>query len=60
YIACLRQNGINVSSSDTSGVGSLKGVNTTTPQFKAARTKCESVIISALRAKSTGSASSGH
>jgi hypothetical protein len=40
YIACLRQNGVSVPSSDTSGVGSLKGVDTTSPQFKAARTKC--------------------
>ncbi|MGH2832466.1 MAG: hypothetical protein ACRDK2_06785 [Solirubrobacteraceae bacterium] len=60
YIACLRQNGVNVPSSDTNGVGSLKGVNTTTPQFKAARTKCESVILSALKTKSTGPAPSGH
>lgn len=60
YIACLRQNGVSVPSSDTSGVGSLKGVNTTSPQFKAARTKCESVILSALKAKRSGSASGGH
>lgn len=60
YIACLRQNGVNVPSSDTSGVGSLKGVNTNSPQFKAARTKCESVILSALKAKRSGSASGGH
>lgn len=60
YIACLRQNGVSIPSSDTSGVGSLKGVNTNSQQFKAARTKCESVIISALKVKRTGSASGGH
>jgi hypothetical protein len=52
YAACLRQNGINIPAPNTSGKGpifSTKGLNSTSPQFRAAATKCRSVLIGAFR-----------
>jgi hypothetical protein len=50
--ACLRQNGINVPAPNTSGKGpifSTKGIDTSSPQFKAATKKCRSVLMGAFR-----------
>jgi hypothetical protein len=52
YGACLRQNGINVPAPNTSGNGPIfdtKGVNTASPQFKSASTKCRSALVGAFR-----------
>ncbi|MFZ1155617.1 MAG: hypothetical protein WAN93_12005 [Solirubrobacteraceae bacterium] len=52
YAACLRQNGINIPAPNTSGKGpifSTKGLNSTSPQFKAAAMKCRSVLVGAFR-----------
>ena len=52
YAACLRQNGVNLPAPNTSGKGpifSTKGVNTSSPQFKAATAKCRSTLTSAFR-----------
>jgi hypothetical protein len=49
FAACLRQNGVNVGEPDTTGKGPVfdtKGINTGSPQFKAAETKCRSVLFS--------------
>jgi hypothetical protein len=50
--ACLRQNGVNLPAPNTSGKGpifSTKGIDTTSPQFKAATAKCRSVLTGAFR-----------
>jgi hypothetical protein len=52
FAACLRQNGVNVGEPNTSGKGpifSTKGLNTGSPQFKAAATKCRSTLLGALK-----------
>lgn len=52
FAACLRQNGINVGEPNTSGKGPIfdtKGINTGSPQFKAATAKCRSTLLYALR-----------
>lgn len=52
YAECLRQNGINLPAPNTSGKGpifSTKGVDTTSPQFRAATMKCRASLVSALR-----------
>jgi hypothetical protein len=49
FAACLRQNGVNVGEPNTTGKGPVfdtKGLNTGSPQFKAAETKCRSVLFS--------------
>jgi hypothetical protein len=49
FAACLRQNGVNVGEPNTTGKGPVfdtKGINTGSPQFKAAETKCRSVLFS--------------
>jgi hypothetical protein len=54
YAACLRQNGVNLPAPNTSGKGpvfSTKGINPSSPQFRAAATKCRSVLIGAFRRK---------
>ena len=53
YAECLRQNGVNISAPNTSGKGPIfdtKGINTASPQFKAATTKCRSALTGAFRA----------
>lgn len=45
FATCMRENGVNVPQPNTSGNGpvfSTKGLNTNSPQFKAAETKCSS------------------
>jgi hypothetical protein len=52
YAECLRQNGINLPAPNTSGKGpvfSTKGIDTTSPQFRAATMKCRASLVSALR-----------
>jgi hypothetical protein len=48
FAACLRQNGVNVGEPNTSGKGPIfntKGLNTGSPQFKAAAAKCRSTLL---------------
>lgn len=52
YGECLRQNGINIPAPNTSGKGpifSTKGIDTTSPKFKAATMKCRATLIGAFR-----------
>jgi hypothetical protein len=52
FAACLRQNGVNLPPPNTSGKGpvfSTKGINTSSPQFKAAEIKCRSTLLGGLR-----------
>lgn len=63
YAACLRQNGINVPAPDTSGKGPVfntKGINTSSPQFRSATTKCRGTLVGAFRhiQRSSGAAGS--
>jgi hypothetical protein len=51
FAACLRKNGVNMSQPNTAGGGpvfSTKGLNTASPQFKAATAKCRPALASAL------------
>jgi hypothetical protein len=52
FAACLRQNGVNVPEPNTSGKGPIfdtKGIDTASPQFRQAETKCRSDLLAALR-----------
>jgi hypothetical protein len=52
YAECLRQNGVNVPAPNTSGKGPVfdtKGIDTSSPQFKSATSKCRSTLTSAFR-----------
>jgi hypothetical protein len=52
FAECLRQNGVNVPAPNTSGKGPVfdtKGINTSSPQFRAATTKCRATLTSAFR-----------
>lgn len=52
YAECLRQNGVNIPAPKTSGKGpifSTKGLNTSSPQFRAATMKCRATLIGAFR-----------
>lgn len=54
FATCLRQNGVNVGEPNTSGKGPVfdtKGINTGSPQFKAASMKCRSVLLFGLRGR---------
>ena len=56
FAACLRENGVNIPEPNTSGHGPVfntKGINTASPQFRAATVKCRGVLASALRAGAT-------
>jgi hypothetical protein len=51
FAACMRQHGINLPSPNSSGTGpvfSTKGIDTASAKFKAAETKCQSVLRSAF------------
>jgi hypothetical protein len=51
FAACLRKNGVNVPQPNTSGNGpvfSTKGLNTASPQFKAATAKCRPALTAKL------------
>jgi hypothetical protein len=50
FAQCMRQNGIALPTPNTSGTGPVfdtKGINTASPQFAAARTKCQSKLAGA-------------
>jgi hypothetical protein len=67
YSECLRQNGVDVPTPNTSGRGPVfdtKGINTRSPQFKAATAKCRGTLTGAFRSASgrlhpNGSGASG-
>lgn len=51
FATCMRQNGVNVPEPNTSGRGPIfntAGLNASSPKFKAAETKCRSILRSAL------------
>ena len=51
FAACMRKNGVNVPQPNTSGSGPVfgtKGLNTASPQFKAATAKCRPALTAAL------------
>ncbi len=59
FAACLRQNGANVGEPNTSGKGPIfntKGINTGSPQFRAAAMKCRTTLFGTPPRK-TGSSS---
>jgi hypothetical protein len=52
FASCMRENGVNVPSPNTAGNGPIfntKGLNITSPQFRAAETKCRSYLQGVLR-----------
>jgi hypothetical protein len=52
FATCLRQNGVNVPTPNTSGKGpvfSTKGINPSSAQFRTAETKCRSALVGAFR-----------
>jgi hypothetical protein len=54
FAACLRQNGVNIPTPNTSGKGpifSTKGLNPSSPQFGAATMKCRGVLVGAFRGR---------
>jgi hypothetical protein len=54
FAQCMRQHAINIPEPNTSGRGpifSTKGVNTTSPQFRAAEAKCRPLLLSGLKTK---------
>jgi hypothetical protein len=63
FAACLRQNGVNLPAPNTSGKGPVfdtKGVNTSSPQFKAAEIKCRSTLRPGLGSRTgPGAATAG-
>jgi hypothetical protein len=64
YGDCLRQNGINLPTANTSGNGPIfdtKGIDTSSSQFKAASVKCRSTLIGLFRrpARAPGASSTG-
>lgn len=63
FAACLRSNGVNIPEPNTSGKGpifSTKGLNTASPTFRAAETKCRSDLQGAFGARrGTGATRTG-
>ncbi len=54
FAACMRENGVNVPAPNTSGKGPVfntKGLNTASAAFKAAQTRCATVLRGAFRAQ---------
>lgn len=52
FASCLRGNGVKIPAPNTSGKGPVfgsKGLNTNTPQYRAALAKCRGVLASAFR-----------
>jgi hypothetical protein len=59
FTECLRKNGVKIPRPNTSGKGPLlpaKAINSRSPQYRAAATKCRSVISTALRESGLGGA----
>jgi hypothetical protein len=62
FAACLRQSGINVGEPNTSGKGPVfdtRGINTGSPQFKAASAKCRAVLLFGLRGRHAAPGAAG-
>jgi hypothetical protein len=62
FAACLRQNGIAVPAPNTSGGGpvfSTKGLDTSSPKFRAATAKCRSTLIGAFGLHRSGPGGAG-
>jgi hypothetical protein len=54
FATCMRENGVNVPTPNTSGTGPVfntKGLNTASAQFKAAETKCSGELRGAFRSR---------
>lgn len=52
FSACMRENGVNIPKANTSGTGPIfnsKHLNTSSPTFRAAETKCRGDLSGALR-----------
>jgi len=52
FAACMRENGVNVPAPNTSGIGPVfnaKGIDTTSPQFHAAESKCSADLQGTFR-----------
>jgi hypothetical protein len=52
FASCMRENGVNVPAPNTSGTGPVfnaKGIDTTSPQFHAAESKCSADLQGAFR-----------
>lgn len=57
FAACMRENGVNVPAPNTSGKGPVfntNGLNAASAKFKAAQTKCASVLRGLLKAQPGG------
>jgi hypothetical protein len=56
FAACMRENGVNLPEPNTSGgpIFNSKGLNTASPQFKAAETKCRPDLRGAFRRGPSG------
>jgi hypothetical protein len=51
FVACMRENGVNLPTPNTSGSGPVfntTGINTTSSTFKSAQSKCQSALQGAL------------
>lgn len=62
YATCLRQNGVNIPAPNTSGKGPIfgpKGLNPSSPRFRAAAMKCRSVLATAFRRPQGGGTTTG-
>jgi hypothetical protein len=62
FAACMRQNGVNLPSPNSSGTGPVfdtKGINTTSAQFKAAEAKCQGILRSSFPRRSGATGSGG-
>jgi hypothetical protein len=62
FAACMRENGVNVPSPNTSGKGPVfntKGLNPSSAQFKEAESKCRPDLQGAFRARPGGGAAPG-
>lgn len=58
FATCLRGNGVKIPAPNTSGNGpvlSAKGLNTNTPQYRAALAKCRTVLVGAFKRASRAS-----
>ena len=62
FASCMRENGVNLPTPNTSGKGPVfntKGLEPTSTKFKAAQTKCASDLVSAFRARPGAGAPAG-
>jgi hypothetical protein len=62
FVACMRENGVNLPTPNTSGSGPIfdtKGLDTSSAQFRAAEAKCRRVLAFARPAGAPGSGPAG-